>query len=225
MLVKKESKKICVNVQAILFDMDGVITDTMPYHFDVWKKIFDDLRINVNCFDIYKREGQAGIQTLREIFKEQNRKFRLKEARNILAQKEKMFKSVVRPRFIKGSLEFLSFAERKGFKLALVTGTSREEAKRILPRDILKKFDVVVTGSDVKKGKPHPEPYLKCLSRLNIPAPSAVVIENAPFGIQAAKKAKIFCIAIETSLPKKYLKGADIILKSFGDLRQRLIFG
>jgi beta-phosphoglucomutase len=220
----KKYRQIKLEAEAILFDMDGVITNTMPYHFDAWKAILYELGIDVDCYDVYKREGQAGIQTIKELLGQHKRRFRLKEAKKALLRKERLFKKIVKPSFIDGSLEFVSFIRDKGFKLGLVTGTSRHEAKKILPKRIFDKFDAVVTGSEVKKGKPHPEPYLKCLKRLGVSGADAVVVENAPFGIESAKRAGIFCIAIETSLPKSYLQGADLVLKSIRDLKRRVDF-
>ncbi len=210
--------------RAILFDMDGVITDTMPYHFRAWRKIFGNLGIKINYYDIYKREGQKGIESVKEIFNEKGREFILKEAKEILAEKEKLFKSIVKVRFINGSKSFLNFVKKKGLKLGLVTGTSDHELKKILPIHIYAKFDAVITATDVQKGKPNPEPYLKCLKRLRISPSEAVVIENAPFGITSAKESGIFCIAISTHLPPKFLKEADLIVHSFKELKQNHLF-
>jgi len=76
----------------------------------------------------------------------------------------------------------------------------------------------VVTGDSVKKGKPHPEPYLKAASVLGLRPKQCLVVENAPFGIASAKKAGMFCIAITTSLPRDYLKQADIIVDRLEDI-------
>lgn len=83
---------------------------------------------------------------------------------------------------------------------------------------------VIVTGNDVKHGKPHPEPYLRSLQRLKIKPKDAVVIENAPFGILSAKQAGMACLALETSLPRKYLTGADAVFGSIRDLQANVVF-
>src|SRR5690606_18525803 len=129
----------------------------------------------------------------------------------ILLEKEELFKTIVKQRFIAGSRPFLKTLKNQGFKLALVTGTARHEVHKILPDTIFNLFDVVVCGTDVQNGKPHPEPYLTALKKLNLNGKNAIVIENAPFGIRSAKAAGISCFAIETSLPKKFLKQADAV--------------
>lgn len=202
--------------------MDGVITNTMPYHFDAWRATFKSIGIKVNCYDIYKREGQAGLTSVKEIAKEHKMKFSLKEAKQILGQKEKLFKRIVKIKFVKGSRTFVRFLKKRGFLLALVTGTSRQEMARIMPEKLLDMFDAIVTANEVKKGKPHPEPFRKALGMLKAVPEETVVFENAPFGIQAAKRAKVFCIALETSLPRKYLKKADVIFKSYAELTKKI---
>lgn len=210
--------------KAIIFDMDGVITNTMPYHFDAWLETFASVGIKVDCYEVYCREGQDGLTTVREIFKKYGRKFNLQQARGLLARKEDLFKRIVERRFIKGSRPFLRRIKKRGFLLGLVTGTSRHEAKKILPQELFKLFAVTVTGDEIKNSKPHPEPYLKALRMLRVAPEEAVVIENAPFGICAAKRAGLFCIALQTSLPKGYLKDADAIFKSFAELKNRVQF-
>ena len=94
--------------------------------------------------------------------------------------------------------------------------------KRILPKYLRDLFSVIVTGDDVKRGKPHPEPYLKALKKLKLKAKDVVVIENAPFGIDSARRARLMCLALSTSLPKTYLKDADFIFPSFKALRSKV---
>ncbi len=205
-------------LQAIIFDMDGVITMTMPYHFRAWRKVFADAGINVSEFDIYSREGQKGIQSVIEIFKEHNKSITPAKARELLNQKESLFKTIKKTPFVAGARGFIKKYHHKGIKIALVTGTARHEIDKILPEELISCFNVIVSGSDVRNGKPHPEPYQKALKALKISRGEALVIENAPFGITSAVAAGIKCIAIETSLPKQYLKEANHIVHSYPEL-------
>jgi beta-phosphoglucomutase len=211
-------------VSTVIFDMDGVIADTMVYHMRAWRMIFARYGIKVSQNDIYRREGQKGINSVEEIFAEYGRPFDLTGGHRILLEKEELFKSIVKKRFIAGSRQFVKMLKKRGFKLALVTGTARHEVHKILPDEIFNLFDVVVCGSDVQNGKPHPEPYLTALKKLNVKAARAIVIENAPFGIRSAKAAGIRCLALETSLPKIYLKKADAVFHSFAHLQSRTDF-
>ena len=213
-----------IKVKAVIFDMDGVITNSMPEHFRAWKKIFSDEGISVTHLDVYAREGQPGKNTVRELFEEYGKTYTPDIAKAILEKKERLFKTMVRQRFIPGARRFLKGLAKKGFTLALVTGTSRHEAKRILPGHIWKLFSVIITGDDVRRGKPFPEPFLKSLNKLCLKPHEAIVIENAPFGIESAKRAGLKCIALATSLPKSYLKDADLVFPSFKELRKKVAF-
>lgn len=211
-------------VKSVIFDMDGVITNTMPDHFDAWQIVMLERGIRVTHLDIYRREGQRGITSVKEIFEDYNHPFDLDSAEEILKRKEIIFKEKTRKRFISGTRSFVKYLKNRGFDLAIVTGTSRHELHEILPDDFYKLFKVVVTGNDIKNGKPSPEPYLLALDKLGIKAGEAVVIENAPFGIASAKAAGIRCLALATSLPGEYLKDADLIFSSIKDLRSRVKF-
>ena len=217
-------RKIDLKVKAVIFDMDAVITNTMPDHFRAWKEIFNRQGIKVTHFDIYRREGQKGIRSVEEISKEYGRPIPVGNAKKILLEKEELFKKIVKRRFIVGARSFLRFLYKKNIKLALVTGTSRHELHRILPEHLYNFFSVIVTGSDVKNGKPHPEPFLKALKLFKMKPSEAIVIENAPFGIQSAKKAGLRCLALASSLPKEYLKEADQVFSSIKEMRERLNF-
>lgn len=205
-------------VKSVIFDMDGVITNTMPDHYRSWKDVLRQEGIDVTYEDIYKREGQTGLSSVTEIFKERRRPLDKKQAAKVLRRKESLFKKNVKTRFIPGARTFLKHLHKKNIRLALVTGTSRHEVHQILPESLRDLFSVIVTGNEVKHGKPHPEPYLKSLQKLKIKPSQAVVVENAPFGILSAKRAGIKCLAIETSLPKQYLHEADMIFPSIKEL-------
>ena len=213
-----------IQTRALIFDMDGVITNTMPDHYRAWKKIFAQEGIAVNYYDIYRREGQRGISSVREIFAEKGRPYTPARGRLLLREKERLFKKIVARRFIPGARRFVREMRRRGFILAVVTGTSRHEARKILTPALGKLFSVIVTGSDVKNGKPHPEPYLLALKKLALLAADAVVIENAPFGIESARRARLLCIALTTSLPRRYLRGANHIFSSLREMHERVLF-
>lgn len=217
-------KKLKFKVKAVIFDMDGVITNTMPDHYRAWKRVLSGVGLAVTKKEIYLREGQPGNITVREIFKERGFTYSEAQIKHILSSKEELFKKVVKQRFIPGARCFLRFLKKEGFLLGLVTGTACHEVERILPEYLRGLFSVVVTGCEVKKGKPDPEPYLKAMKKLRIKPREAVVVENAPFGILSAKRAGLKCVALETSLPRSYLKEADLISHSYADLRRRVCF-
>ena len=217
-------KKTRLQVNSVIFDMDGVITNTMPDHYRAWHETLKDEGIHATYEDIYIREGQPGIESVKELSAKYGIDFYPEKAARILKKKEEYFKKIVRTRFVTGARRFLKRLYREKFTLALVTGTSRHELHRILPDELYQLFSVVVTGNDVRFGKPHPEPYLKSLEQLKIDPSEGIVVENAPFGIASAKEAGLRCLALETSLPRKHLKAADFIFSSIKELETTIEF-
>ncbi|MCA9402651.1 MAG: HAD family phosphatase [Candidatus Omnitrophica bacterium] len=211
-------------VDAVIFDMDGVITHTMPDHHRAWREVLASYDIRVTHHDIYSREGQPGDEALVEIYQKYNVRYAPEDITRVLAEKEAHFKENVRQRFVRGARTFLKSLHRDGFRLALVTGTARHELQMILPARLAGLFDVIITGDDVQRGKPDPEPFVRALRQLGLPADEAIVIENAPYGIRAAKAAGLRCFALETSLSREYLGEADEVFATINDLTRKIQF-
>jgi beta-phosphoglucomutase len=206
-------QKLKFNPKAIIFDMDGVIVDSMPYHFLAWYEALRPWGIRVTCFDVFAKEGEKWQKSLYDFLKKANIKPEQKTLQAIFKERQRIFKKYFRRFIFKGAEEFLIYLKNNGHTLGLVTGTPTDEIKTILPIKIRNLFTCIIAGDLVKKGKPHPEPYLKAAKYLKLKPSECIVVENAPYGIESAKKAGMFCIAITTSLPKEYLKKADIIVE------------
>jgi beta-phosphoglucomutase len=210
--------------QAFLFDMDGVITDSMPYHYEAWRRIFEGFGISVSREEILKREGEQGLVTLETILSREGRELPPQAKKKALEDKEVVFRSLARPTLFPGAETIVKALREKGKRLALVTGTSRQESEANLPPSLISCFDVLISGDMVALGKPHPEPYRMALQRLETSAEDSLVIENAPYGIRSAKGAGLRCIAVTTSLPAEYLCEADKTVQDLEELRI-LLFG
>lgn len=204
-------KKMRFRPRAVICDMDGAIVDSMPYHFLAWYEALRPYGISVKCFDVYIREGERWQRSLEDFLKGSGISPSKRLFKKVFMARRKLFRNRFKRFVFKGAGEFLACLKKKGYLLGLVTATTSADMKEILPRRIERLFDHIVTGDHVKKGKPYPEPYLKAAKALGVKARECVVIENAPYGIISAKKAGMFCIALTSSLPKEYLKGADVI--------------
>jgi beta-phosphoglucomutase len=205
-------KKIKQRPQAILFDMDGVIVDSMPYHYLAWYESLRPLGIRVSVFEVYLREGERWDKSLKDFLAHAGMHPSSRMLAKIFKLRQKIFRYYFKRRIFEGAEEFLRCLKNKGYILGLVTGTPMVEVKKILPSKLKGLFSVLVTGEMVKFGKPHPAPYLKAAELLGLKPRECLVVENAPLGIRSAKAAGMFCVAITTSLPKSYLKQADIIV-------------
>jgi beta-phosphoglucomutase len=204
--------------EAVIFDMDGVIVDSMPYHFLAWYETLRSYGVRVSCFDVYAKEGERWEKTLKDLLRKAGIKPSPRLLKEIFLKRQRIFKKYFRRFIFKGSSDSLALLKSKGYLLGLVTGSPIEEVHKILPAKILSMFNVIVAGNQVKKGKPHPEPYLKASKLLGLLPRRCMVVENAPFGIKSAKSAGMFCVAVTTSLPAEYLKEADIIVEKLADI-------
>jgi beta-phosphoglucomutase len=198
--------------RAIIFDMDGVIVDSMPYHFLAWYEAMRPLGVRVSAFEVYAREGQRWEKSLKDFLRQAGINPSPSVMKKVFVKRQKIFRRYFKRAIFSGVGEFLRCLKNKGYLLAIVTGTPMPQLNKILPRKIKSFFDVIVTGDIVKRGKPHPEPFLKAARNLGLKPSECLVIENAPLGVASAKAAGMFCVAITTSLPKEYLQMADVVV-------------
>jgi len=203
---------------AIIFDMDGVIVDSMPYHFLAWYEALRPYGVRVSCFEVYSREGERWDKSLQDFLRMGKLKPTPALMRTVFAARQKIFKKYFKRFIFTGVEEFLRCLKAKGYRLGLVTGTPHAQVVRILPASIRSLFECMVCGDQVRNGKPHPEPYIRASRLLKLAVHECVVVENAPYGIESAKRAGMFCIAVTTSLPAGYLSQADRIVDRLEDI-------
>ena len=198
--------------------MDGVIVDSMPYHFIAWYEALRPFGVRVSCFDVYAKEGERWDKTLKSLLLREHIRPNKKVLKKIFLQRRRIFKHYFKRFIFHGAADILISLKKRGFRLGLVTGTPDKEIKKILPGRMRRLFSCIVAGNEVKNGKPHPEPYLRAAELLGLRPFECVVIENAPYGIESAKRAGMACIGITTSLPKEYLKSADILVSELVEI-------
>ncbi len=213
--------------EAILFDMDGVVLDSMPWHVRAWQEAFREFGLTVPEEALYLHEGAIEAETSRKIFEDQGVTPTEELFRKVLKRQRELFRKKYWP-FVKPFPEIpdlLADLRRKGKKLALVTSSHREILEEILPRSLRGLFHFILTGDQVRRRKPHPEPYLLAREKLSAPEDGSLAVENAPAGIKSAKGAGLFCVALTTTLPPEHLREADVILPSHRELYRFLTNG
>jgi len=207
-------------MKAVIFDMDGVLLDSMPYHAQAWQEVFEPLGVFVSAHEVYAREGENWRKSTRDFLRVGKYTPTPALVTKVFKKRGVIFKDIFKPKVFPGARGLLTMLKRKDLELALVTATPKADVYSMLPKSMLRLFDVLVCGGDTKRGKPYPDPYIKALKRLKIPPRDIVVVENAPYGIQSCKAAGLKCIAVATSLPKKYLTQADKVFDSLREVRQ-----
>jgi len=206
------------DLNAVLFDMDGVLFDSMPRHAYAWCTTLHELGLAFTEEECYLHEGRTGSGTINIVFQRTyGRDATASEVKRIYARKTALFESQSEAPVMPGALELLHQVKAAGLQRVLVTGSGQEALLTRLNRHFPGQFDVdkMVTAYDVKRGKPDPEPFLMGLKKAGATPRQAIVVENAPLGIQAAKAAGIFTIAVNTGLLKDshlWDAGADLVI-------------
>ncbi|MFV1975293.1 MAG: HAD family hydrolase [Candidatus Scalindua sp.] len=211
------------NINTVIFDMDGVIVDGMPYHIKSWKEALSTIDMSVSDLDIYLMEGMTGRETMEIFIRKSNISITDETADKIVKLKRKIFNDIFTVTLIKGIENLLLELKDRQYNLALVTGTRLEVVKKVLQVGLENIFNVIVTGEMVNKGKPNPEPYLKAVDELKAKKEDCIVIENAPAGITSAKSAGLTCFAVQTSLSEEYLQDADKIFQNIDEVSKFLL--
>ena len=202
--------------EAILFDFDGVLGKTMEDDYKAWAHSLAPYGIQVEREEYFLMEG-APPKKVAETFLKTNH-LGLESIDDIVLSKEKHYLENRSFSLYDGVEELIKSLKVKGLSLGLVTGASRQRLTGTGINAFLDQFDTLITGDQVSKGKPHPEPYLLGAQNLNVTPSQCLVVENAPLGIESAKKAGMYCVAICSTLGREHLRLADEILNTIGEL-------
>lgn len=223
-------------VKAVLFDMDGVLFDSMPNHVIAWRGAVEKHGLSMTREEVYMNEGRTGAGTIHELAQRSwGRNATEQEIEAIYETKCKIFNTCPEARPMAGAAEVLQKVLERGLLPVLVTGSGQRSLldRLNLAYPHIFRPELMVTAFDVKQGKPFPEPYLKGLAKagaiLNkdgsaLAPEQAIVVENAPLGIQAGKAAGIYTIAVNTGpLDDRILTtaGADRVYPSMQALAER----
>lgn len=210
-------------LKAVLFDMDGVLYDTMPDHACSWEKTMKKYGLTMTANDVYLNEGRIGVDQIDVIAKRGGLTFSREERNRIYQEKTDIFMSCPPAAVMPSSLELLQKVKSRNLFAMLVTGSKQPSLINRIFNDFPDIFtrDNMVTAHDVQHGKPHPEPYLMAILKGGLQTNEAIVVKNAPLGIESASAAGLFVIAVNTGiLPDALLldAGANLLFPSLNNL-------
>jgi len=202
----------------VIFDMDGVLADTGPIHFESWVKM----------------AAKIGMKFTREMFEDTfgqqspiiTRKLVGPEVDQVLVEKwaslkELYYREIVKDKLIPlpGVVKTIKELKSEGFKLAVGSSGPPENVDLLLSQLKIKAyFDVIITAAEIERGKPEPDVFLIVAKILEINPKNCLVIEDAPVGIEAAKRAGMLSIALTTTHNKEELLGAQLIIKDLTEI-------
>ena len=218
------------DLKSVLFDMDGVLYNSMPAHAQSWQETMVEFGFETTSSEeFFLHEGRVAEATVNMLFeRERNRTANEEEQEQIYARKTELFQKYNTGATIEKSHSVIELVKDRGLLPVLVTGSGQAALLDKLNDNFPKTFtpDTMVTAFDVQIGKPHPEPFLMGLQKGgNLKPNQAIAIENAPLGTEAAHKAGVFTIAVNTGpLDAQVLwdSGANMVFGSMGELYDNL---
>jgi beta-phosphoglucomutase family hydrolase len=196
----------------VIFDMDGVLADTGEIHLKSWQSLAGELDVEFTRQFFEETFGQTSIKILKKLIREDAEAEKLKEWSE---RKEYYYREMVKDRLepLPGVKEIIKVLDNNGFKLAVGSSGPRKNVEMLLETlGIKSHFDLIISAEDVENGKPDPEVFLQVANKLDLNTRNCAVIEDAPVGITAARRAGMKTIALTTTHPRKELKDADLII-------------
>lgn len=214
-------------LQALIFDMDGVLCDTMPYHLKAWARyIAETPELPDRLMErLDQMGGKRNTELLRELLGNQLSE---EDIRHWGSGKEAVYRDLIRDQIVwlPGLVEFLERSRRAGFKMGLGTSACRDNVDLLLAhQDLLNFFETTVIETDVKRGKPDPQCYLLVAERLGVAPQSCLVFEDATAGVRSARNAGMRCWGVLTTQAEAELltAGAELCIRDFTDPRLAIL--
>ena len=210
------------NLKCVIFDMDGVLYDSMKNHESTWQDCFKPEGIDFPAYEAYMHEGRTGHDTIGYAFKEYLKKEATQEDKErVYNEKVRLMGLAPKAPMMPMMLDLIQFLKEKGLEIWVVTGSKQPTLLDKLNNDFGINPNQIISAKNVTNGKPHPEPYLKAVAGSGFTAKECMVVENAPLGVRSAKAAGIITIAVNTGVLKDEIlanEGADIILLNTTEL-------
>lgn len=209
--------------KGFIFDLDGVIVDTAKYHFLAWRNLANSLHIDFSHEQNEQLKGVSRIKSLEKILNWGGISISAVEFENLLVQKNEEYLSYISKM---DESEILPDTERIlnfliDYQQGIALGSASKNAVPILEKiNLLDKFECIVDGNSVIKGKPNPEVFLKAADGLQVSPEDCIVFEDSIAGIQAANAADMLSIGIGE---KEVLGEADFVFKDFTEISNEFL--
>ncbi|MBL7996112.1 HAD family phosphatase [bacterium] len=204
------------NISTVLFDFDGVLMQSIEDHYRSWNDVFRTYDREIGWEEFSVLEGQSLFAIAEQLCRHHG--IAVSESEKIGRMKNEIYLQKAKFKLYDGAMPLLDFLKKKNVRQGLVTGAHRDRFEKSVDGHFRSYFDAIVTADDVVHTKPHPEPFLKAASFMSAEIRECMVVENAPLGITAAKRAGMLCIAIASTLPEQFLTEADLILNNLNEL-------
>lgn len=210
--------------RAILFDLDGVLIDSMRCHARTWQTAIKT-QLNIELPEEYFliNEGRNSKDILVELI--QNHEIDADENtwKNVSDYRDQLFLEAFTPRLVNGAKELVTMLYGYGYRLGVATGSTRQVVEELLSKTGIRDyFSDLVASEDVQFSKPDPQPYQMLLQHLQVRPEQSLVIENAPLGLDSALAAGLICLAVATTNAPDVLAQASLVFSNLSEIEKFL---
>ncbi len=200
-----------MKTSALIFDMDGTMIDSMPYHAKSWGEFCRLHGVGLSIEEVLRlTTGRTGTEAVRVLLGEMDDE----RARALVHQKEEAYRALFAPVFreVAGFRRFERLARERGLKTGVATAGDKQNIAFAMKHLAMDPQPAAIVGGDEGlRGKPEPDIFLEAARRLGVPPSECIVFEDAPFGIEGARRAGMRAVAICTSHAAHELGGAHVI--------------
>jgi len=211
------------DTHAVIFDMDGVLVDSYQAHFESWRQTARAHGLDMTEQQFAETFGRTTREIITALWGDSISGHRVAQWDD---QKELAYRQILAADFpeMHGAHELLTALHAADFKLAIGSSGPPENVELVLEHLGSDLFSAAVTATDVTHGKPHPEVFLKAAAKLQTAPSNCAVVEDAPAGVQAARRAGMIAIAITGTAPhEKLATEAHLVIDSLGELSPEII--
>ncbi|QRF56259.1 HAD family phosphatase [Variovorax paradoxus] len=199
-------------VEALIFDMDGTMIDSMPWHARSWVEFARRHGVDLDVSEILARTtGRTGVESMCELFE---RELADDEARAMVHEKEEIYRALFTDNFteVAGFTAFAKAAVARGLKVAVGTAGDRHNIEFAMSRLKMDPLPLAIVGGDEGfSGKPTPAIFLEAARRIGVAPERCIVFEDAPFGIEAARRGGMRAVAVCSTHSATELAGPHVI--------------